>query len=85
MVQAKLERLETIIDRLQDGDEQISADELREIAKDLETGKKYRCATCAMYCTGEDIMVIYNTETEEFIQIEVPMDESQDLIVTRVS
>lgn len=85
MSQAKLERLETIIERLDEGEDQISAAELTEIASDLEVGKKYKCATCAMYCTGEDVMVIYNTESEEFIQIEVPMDESEQLVVTRVS
>lgn len=85
MSQAKLDRLESIIDRLDEGEDQISAEELREIAADLETGKQYRCATCAMYCTGEDIMVIYDTEKKEFIQIEVPMDDSQPLTITRVS
>ncbi|MFB6114572.1 MAG: hypothetical protein ABEJ58_10785 [Halodesulfurarchaeum sp.] len=81
--QQKLDRLEEIIERLED-DQDISVAELRDIAEDLETGKKYRCATCQMFCTGEDVMVIFNTETEEFIQIEVPMDEDEDLIVTRV-
>lgn len=85
MVQQKqLDRLEEIIERI-DEDQEISVEELRAIAQDLETGKKYRCATCQMFCTGEDVMVIFDTETEEFIQIEVPMDEDQELIVTRVS
>ena len=85
MVQQKqLERLEVIIERLEE-DQEISAEELRDVAHDLETGKKYRCATCQMFCTGEDVMVIFNTETQEFIQIEVPMDEGEELIVTRVS
>jgi Pyruvate/2-oxoacid:ferredoxin oxidoreductase delta subunit len=84
MVQEKLEKLESILDRIDDTDD-ISAEELREIYEGLETGKKYKCATCQMFCTGEDIMVIYNTETEEFIQIEVPMDENEDLVVTRAS
>jgi Pyruvate/2-oxoacid:ferredoxin oxidoreductase delta subunit len=83
-MEQKLERLEEIIDRLKD-DEEVSVEELREIAQDLETGKKYRCATCQMFCTGEDVMVIFNTETEEFLQIEVPMDESEDLIITRAN
>lgn len=80
--QHKLDRLEEIIDRL-DEDEDISEDELRDIAGDLEEGKKYTCATCEMYCTGENIMVIYDRETEEFIQIEVPMDPTAELVVTR--
>jgi Pyruvate/2-oxoacid:ferredoxin oxidoreductase delta subunit len=84
MSQSKLDRLETIVDRL-DEDEVVSGDELREIAEDLETGKKYECATCEMYCTGEEIMVIYNHETEEFIQIEVPMMESDEITVMRVA
>lgn len=85
MIQQKqLDRLEEIIERL-DEDQAVSAAEIREIADDLETGKKYRCASCQMYCTGEDVMVIFDTETEEFIQIEVPMDEDEQLIVNRVS
>ena len=80
----KIERLEAIVDRLTD-DQEIDADELRSIAADLETGTKYTCATCQMFCTGEDIMVIYDSESEEFIQIEAPMDESKPITVTRVS
>ncbi|MFW5900227.1 MAG: hypothetical protein ACOCTH_00430 [Halodesulfurarchaeum sp.] len=80
----KIERLEAIVDRLSD-DQEIDADELREIAAELETGTKYTCATCQMFCTGEDIMVIYDSESEEFIQIEAPMDESKPISVTRVS
>ncbi len=80
----KLARLESMIDRLTD-DQPIKEDELRDIAGDLETGKQYTCATCAMYCTGENIMVIYDHENEEFIQIEAPMDESQPITVERVS
>lgn len=38
-----------------------------------------------MYCTGENIMVIYDHDADEFIQIEAPMDESQPISVTRVS
>ena len=83
--QAKLDKLEAIIDRLDEDETQISSDELRSIAKELETGKKYKCATCSMFCTAEDIMVIYDTEADEFIQIEVPLDEAEDLVVTRVS
>lgn len=30
-------------------------------------------------------MVIFDTETEEFIQIEVPMDEDEPVVVTRAS
>jgi hypothetical protein len=76
-------RLESIVDRLT-GTEDVTAGELREIAEGLETGTKYTCATCQMFCTGEDIMVIYDTESEAFIQIEVPMDETEPLVVTRV-
>ncbi|MDR5655851.1 hypothetical protein RH831_01465 [Halodesulfurarchaeum sp. HSR-GB] len=76
-------RLESVVDRLT-GDEDVTAEELQEIAAGLETGKKYTCATCQMFCTGEDIMVIYDTENESFLQIEVPMDEAQPLVVTRV-
>ena len=83
MDQDTRERLESIVDRLT-GAEDVTADELREIAAGLETGTKYTCATCQMFCTGEDIMVIYDTESEAFIQIEVPMDETEPLTVTRV-
>ena len=84
MDQDKRKQLESIVDRLT-GDEEVSAGELQEIAEGLETGTKYTCATCQMFCTGEDVMVIYDTESEEFIQIEVPMDESKPLIVTRAA
>lgn len=85
VTQPDLERLEAIIDRVEEGVDQIDADELREIAKDLETGKQYKCATCTMYCAGEDVMVIYDTESEEFIQIEVPMDEDTEITVSRAA
>lgn len=83
-MERKLERLESMIDRLTE-EQPIEEDELREIAADLETGKKYTCASCAMYCTGENIMVVYDHDAEEFIQIEAPMDESLPISVTRVS
>lgn len=84
MVKPDLDKLESIIDRLEDGDD-IQEAELRAIAKDLEAGKQYSCATCEMYCTGEEIMVIYDKEAEAFIQIEVPMDESKGLTVSRAT
>lgn len=83
--QAKLDKLETVIDRMDEDDPDLSGDELRSIVSDLETGTKYKCATCTMFCTGEDVMIIYDTEEDEFIQIEVPMSEDEDVIVTRVS
>lgn len=83
-MQDKLERLESIVDRLTE-DQPIDAEELREIASGLETGEKYTCATCQMFCTGEDIMVIYDQEEEAFIQIEVPMNESEPVNVSRVA
>ena len=83
MDQETRNRLESIVDRLT-GEEPVTAAEIREIAEGLETGEKYTCATCQMFCTGEDVMVVYNTEDESFLQIEVPMDESAPLVVTRV-
>ena len=82
MAKPDLEKLESIIDRLGDGDD-IDADELRAIAADLEAGEQYECRTCAMLSTGEDILVIYDRTNEGFIQIDVPMDESQPVSVTR--
>ncbi|MFW5965748.1 MAG: hypothetical protein ACOCP3_03285 [Halodesulfurarchaeum sp.] len=84
MAKDKLDRLEEIVGRLGE-DAPIDEDELRAIAKELEAGEKYTCATCQMFCTAEDVMVIFDTETEEFIQIEVPMDAELPVEVTRVS
>lgn len=84
MSATKTDELEALLGRIEAGDP-IKGSELRDIAADLEVGRKYRCATCQMYCTGQDVMVIFNTDTEEFIQIEVPMDEDEDVVVTRVS
>ncbi|MFP4530209.1 MAG: hypothetical protein ACLFNC_02850 [Halodesulfurarchaeum sp.] len=83
-VEEKLDQLESLVDRLNE-DQDVAEEELRDIASHLETGTKYTCASCAMYCTGENIMVIYDTENDEFIQIEAPMDESEPVSVTRVS
>jgi Pyruvate/2-oxoacid:ferredoxin oxidoreductase delta subunit len=83
-VEEKLDRLESLVDRLSE-DQEVEEKELRDIASNLETGTKYTCASCAMYCTGENIMVIYDTENDEFIQIEAPMDESEPVSVIRVS
>jgi hypothetical protein len=36
-----------------------------------------------MYCTGEDVLVVFDRKTEEFTQIEVPLDENEDIDETR--
>lgn len=84
MAKPDTDELEALLHRIERG-ESIDGSRLREIADDLEKGKKYRCATCQMFCTGENVMVVFNTETEEFIQIEVPMDPDEEIVVTRAS
>lgn len=38
-----------------------------------------------MYCTSEDVVVVCDMDTEEFVQIELPMDgeADQEVRVTR--
>ena len=75
--------LESIIETAEAGDE-IDVDELRDVVDDLETRHKYATASYAMYCTNEDILVIYNKGTGEFMEIDVPMEGTERPTVTRV-
>jgi hypothetical protein len=38
-----------------------------------------------MFCTSENVVVVCDTDTEEFVQIEIPMDEqdTDEVMVTR--
>jgi hypothetical protein len=82
MSQAQLDRLQELIETIE-GDGELSREEFDAAIEDLETGTKYTVASYNMFCTSEDILVICDMDTEEFIQIEVPMDENEEIIVTR--
>jgi len=64
-------------------EEDLTREEFEAVVDELETGKKYTVSTYNMFCTSENIVVICDTETEEFYQVEVPMDEGEEIVVTR--
>lgn len=66
-----------------ESDDHLPRDEFEDIVADLETGKKYTVSSYNMFCTSENILVICDMDTEEFIQIEVPMNEDEEIVVTR--
>ena len=76
--------LQRLID-VAEGEDTLTVDEFREILADLETQKKYSIESYNMFCTSEDVIVVCDTDTEEFVQIEVPMEEhdTDEVIVTR--
>ena len=82
------ENLNGSLDRLiaiAEGEASMTVDEFEEILSDLETQKKYNVESYNMYCTSENVVVICDMDTEEFVQIEIPMDEraTDEVIVTR--
>ena len=67
-----------------EGEDTLTVAEFEEIIADLETQKKYSVESYNMFCTSEDVVVVCDTDTEEFVQIEIPMDEdTEEVIVTR--
>lgn len=76
--------LERLID-VAEGDETLTIGEFEEIIADLETQKKYSVESYNMFCTSEDVVVVCDMDTEEFVQIEIPMEEAEtdEVIVTR--
>lgn len=82
MTEATNGSLKRLID-VAEGDEVLSVAEFEEIIDDLETQKKYSVESYNMFCTSEDVVVVCDMETEEFVQIEIPMEESDEVIVTR--
>jgi hypothetical protein len=68
-----------------EGDETLTIDEFEEILADLETQTKYSVESYNMFCTSEDVIVVCDMDTEEFVQIEIPMEEEEadEVIVTR--
>ncbi|AOW79852.1 hypothetical protein HTSR_0659 [Halodesulfurarchaeum formicicum] len=78
--------LQTLID-VAEGERTLTVSEFEEIIADLETQTKYTIEDYNMFCTSEDIVVVCDTDTEEFVQIEIPMSEGadgdQEVIVTR--
>ncbi|MFP4529788.1 MAG: hypothetical protein ACLFNC_00700 [Halodesulfurarchaeum sp.] len=67
------------------GTDTLTVAEFKDILADLETQRKYTVESYNMFCTSEDVIVVCDTETEEFVQIEVPMEEHEtdEVIVTR--
>ena len=84
MAQADLEALQRLLDVVEN-DESLPKDEFDAIIDEVQTGKKYSVESYNMFCTSENIIVICDMETEEFTQIEVPMeaDEDGEVVVTR--
>lgn len=76
--------LRRLIDVAEGGDT-LTVDEFRDILADLETQTKYTVESYNMFCTSEDVIVVCDMDTEEFVQIEIPMDEqgTDEVIVTR--
>ena len=78
--------LQTLID-VAEGKRNLTVDEFNEILADLETQKKYSVESYNMFCTSEDVVVVCDMDTEEFVQIEIPMSEEEggadEVIVTR--
>jgi hypothetical protein len=76
-----LERLIAVAE----GEATMTVDEFEEILSDLETQKKYSVESYNMFCTSENVVVVCDMDTEEFVQIEIPMAEqdTDEVIVTR--
>ncbi len=76
--------LKRLID-VAEGDDHLTVEEFRDILSELETQKKYSVESYNMFCTSEDVIVVCDMDTEEFVQIEIPMDEDEkdEVIVTR--
>jgi len=82
MAEATNGSLERLVD-VAEGEDTLSVAEFEAIIEDLETQKKYTVESYNMFCTSEDVVVVCDTDTEEFVQIEVPMDGRDEIIVTR--
>jgi hypothetical protein len=76
--------LERLID-VAEGEDTLTVSEFEEIVADLETQRKYTVESYNMFCTSENVVVVCDTNTEEFVQIEIPMEEADtnEVIVTR--
>ncbi len=76
--------LERLID-VAEGEDTLTISEFEEIVADLETQRKYTVESYNMFCTSENVVVVCDTDTEEFVQIEIPMEEADtnEVIVTR--
>lgn len=84
MAEASSGSLQRLID-VAEGDDTLTVDEFEEILADLETQRKYSVESYNMFCTSEDVVVVCDMDTEEFVQIEIPMTEQEtdEVIVTR--
>lgn len=82
MKQRTADILESLVERAEQG-EDLDVDKLRDVMDDLETGTKYATASYAMYCTNEDVLIVYNKESGAFVEIDVPMEGDGPVTVTR--
>ncbi|MFW5965723.1 MAG: hypothetical protein ACOCY6_01945 [Halodesulfurarchaeum sp.] len=84
MASTETDGLQKLIE-VAEGERSLTVEEFEAILADLETRKKYSVESYNMYCTSEDIVVVCDMETEEFVQIEFPMEDSDsdEVIVTR--
>ncbi|QSG04466.1 hypothetical protein HSR121_0105 [Halapricum desulfuricans] len=71
--------------RVAEGENELTKAQFEEIVDSMETRKKYSVESYNMLCTSADVVVVCDMDTQEFIQIEVPLDaDSEDeVIVTR--
>ncbi|WP_229113934.1 hypothetical protein [Halapricum desulfuricans] len=76
--------LDTLV-RVAEGENELTKAQFEEIVDSMETRKKYSVESYNMLCTSADVVVVCDMDTQEFIQIEVPLDaDSEDeVIVTR--
>lgn len=76
--------LETLVD-VAKGEEKLTKEEFEGIVDTMETRKKYNVESYHMLCTSADVVIVCDLDTQEYIQIEVPLDADPDdeVIVTR--
>ncbi|MEF8975415.1 MAG: hypothetical protein V5A21_04200 [Halapricum sp.] len=76
--------LETLVD-VAKGEEKLTKEEFEEVVDTMETRKKYNVESYHMLCTSADVVIVCDLDTQEYIQIEVPLDADPDdeVIVTR--
>lgn len=73
-----------LLQRIDRGDP-ISGTMLQRVTEAMEDCTQYRCCNYHLHCAGEDVLVVYDTEAQSFIQIEVPMGEAGEATVTYAS
>jgi hypothetical protein len=76
--------LETLVD-VAKGEQELTREEFEEIVETMETRTKYSVKSFNMLCTSADVIIVCDLDTQEFVQIEVPMDADpeDEVVVTR--